>query len=188
MLIITLWGSAASLTNRARKCVAGPLLLTGFLAPKVRDRNKEIHQGKGSKLTNQSPIAPPCSGLIAGFMLLVGFLGGSRITPLGCVFSFLVIHFTTVNRYHPYPCGVRTAHPRFTCDGPPMCYCRRCFGMRRLGARSLTLFSLVYCFNRAYRGNAMPHQLEALKTRRAHGGVVPACRITPYCLQLFSVH
>ena len=37
------------------------------------------------------------------------------------------------------------------------------FGMRQLGARSLTLFSLVYCFNRAYRGNAMPHQLEALK-------------------------
>ena len=37
------------------------------------------------------------------------------------------------------------------------------FGMRRLGGQNLALFSLIFCFNRAYRGNTMPHQLEGLK-------------------------
>ena len=37
------------------------------------------------------------------------------------------------------------------------------FGTRRLGAGTLTVFSLYKFFNRAYRAHPMPPQLEALK-------------------------
>ena len=76
--------------------------------------------------------------------------------------STIMIHFTTV-----------TVIIRVRAElGPPIHDLRlmgpdvllpKVFGMRTLGARNLSLFSLVYSFNRAYRGNAMPHQLEGLK-------------------------
>ena len=76
--------------------------------------------------------------------------------------STIMIHFTTV-----------TVITRVRAElGPPIHDLRlmgpdvllpKVFGMRTLGARNLSLFSLVYSFNQAYRGNAMPHQLEGLK-------------------------
>ena len=77
-----------------------------------------------------------------------------------------IIHFTTV-----------TVTTRIRAElGPPLHDLRRMgpdvlipqmFGMRQLGPRNLSLFALVFPFNRAYRGNAMPPQLEGLKLAEA---------------------
>ncbi|MBD3181538.1 hypothetical protein GF312_04545 [Candidatus Poribacteria bacterium] len=42
-------------------------------------------------------------------------------------------------------------------------------GTRRLGAKNLTMFSLFYSFNRAYRSHPMPHSLEAFKIAHETG-------------------
>lgn len=43
------------------------------------------------------------------------------------------------------------------------------FGTRRIGAPSLTIISLLYFFNRGYRGHPMPHQLEGFKIAERTG-------------------
>ena len=100
-------------------------------------------------------------GLIGGFLLLTGFWWVAGMSFWVAVLVF-VIHLTTV-----------TVITRVRAElGPPIHDLRsmgpdvllpKMFGMRRLGGQNLALFSLVFCFNRAYRGNTMPHQLEGLK-------------------------
>ena len=106
-------------------------------------------------------------GLIAGFCLLIGFWWAAGMSLWVAVLVF-VIYFTTV-----------TVITRIRAElGPPIHDLRsmgpdvllpKMFGMRRLGARNLTLFAFVFCFNRAYRGHAMPHQLEGLKLAERAG-------------------
>ena len=70
------------------------------------------------------------------------------------------------------------------------------FGMRRLGGQNLALFSLVFCFNRAYRGNAMPHQLEGLKlaersrssSRRIAVAMLLAMVLSPFAAFWVALH
>ena len=100
-------------------------------------------------------------GLIAGLCLLVGFWWAAGMSLWVAVLT-IAIHLTII-----------TVITRIRAElGPPIHDLRsmgpdvllpKIFGMRTLGARNLSLFSLVFCFNRAYRGNAMPHQLEGLK-------------------------
>ncbi len=100
-------------------------------------------------------------GLTGGFLLLTGFWWMAGMSLWVAILVF-VIHLTTV-----------TVITRIRAElGPPIHDLRsmgpdvllpKMFGMRRIGAQNLTLFALVFCFNRAYRGNAMPHQLEGLK-------------------------
>ena len=100
-------------------------------------------------------------GLIIGIGLLTGFWWAAGMSFWVAILT-IIIHFITI-----------TVITRVRAElGPPIHDLRsmgpdvllpKIFGMRTLGARNLSLFSLVYSFNRAYRGNAMPHQLEGLK-------------------------
>jgi hypothetical protein len=106
-------------------------------------------------------------GLIGGALLLIGFWWMAGMSLWVAVLVF-VIYFTTV-----------TVVTRIRAElGPPIHDLRfmgpdvllsKMFGMRRLSATNLTLFAFVFCFNRAYRGHAMPHQLEGLKLAERAG-------------------
>ena len=127
-------------------------------------RNVFIQAWSGNRRTaSNEPISYRAAvlGLIGGFLLLAGFwwMAGMSFWVAVLVFA---IHLTTV-----------TVITRVRAElGPPIHDLRsmgpdvlipKIFGMRRLGGQNLALFSLVFCFNRAYRGNTMPHQLEGLK-------------------------
>ena len=123
----------------------------------------------GKRTTSNDPISYRTAvlGLIGGFLLLAGFwwMAGMSFWVAVLVFA---IHLTTV-----------TVITRVRAElGPPIHDLRsmgpdvllpKIFGMRRLGGQNLGLFSLVFCFNRAYRGNTMPCQLEGFKLAERSG-------------------
>ena len=133
-------------------------------------------------------------GLISSFLLLTGFwwLAGMSFWVAVLV---IAIHLTTV-----------TVITRVRAElGPPIHDLRsmgpdvllpKMFGMRRLGGQNLALFSLVFCFNRAYRGNTMPHQLEGLKlaersrstSRRIAVAMLLAMVISPFAAFWGALH
>ena len=133
-------------------------------------------------------------GLIIGFLLLTGFWWVAGMSFWVAVLVF-AIHLTTV-----------TVITRVRAElGPPIHDLRsmgpdvllpKMFGMRRLGGQNLALFSLVFCFNRAYRGNTMPHQLEGLKlaersrssSRRMAIAMLLAMVISPFAAFWGALH
>ena len=128
----------------------------------LRDVLRRAWYTNGKTASNEPiPYRAAVLGLIGGFLLLAGFwwMAGMSFWVAVLVFA---IHLTTV-----------TVITRIRAElGPPIHDLRsmgpdvllpKIFGMRRLGGQNLALFSLVFCFNRAYRGNTMPHQLEGLK-------------------------
>ena len=182
VLIITLWGARRHLRTVLVSAWRGP---SSDRLSSSQSEGPEQGDPSSRDIETNEPISYRTAvlGLIVGFMLLVGFWAVAGL-PLWVAFLVLVIHFTTV-----------TVITRIRAElGPPIHDLRamgpdvllpKMFGMRRLGARSLTLFSLVYCFNRAYRGNAMPHQLEAFKNSQSVRGCRHVALDTRYCLQLF---
>lgn len=128
----------------------------------LRDVLRQAWQG-GKKAGANEPMSYRVAvlGLVFGFLLLVGFWWVAGLSFWVAVLVF-AIHLTTV-----------TVITRVRAElGPPIHDLRsmgpdvllpKMFGMRRLGGQNLALFSLIFCFNRAYRGNTMPHQLEGFK-------------------------
>ncbi|MCZ6676516.1 MAG: hypothetical protein O7E52_04625 [Candidatus Poribacteria bacterium] len=173
VLILTLWGARLHLRN---------VLAGAWRGEKASESNEPIS------------YRTAVLGLIVGFLLLVGFWGMAGMSLWVAALVF-VIHFTTV-----------TVITRIRAElGPPIHDLRamgpdvllpKMFGMRQLGARNLSLFSLVYCFNRAYRGNAMPHQLEGLKlaeragvsSRRVGFAILLTVVLSPLASFWFSLH
>ena len=193
VLILTLWGARRHLRTVLVSAWRGPSphRLSSFQSKRSE---REDPSERGVDANEPISYRTAVLGLIVGFMLLVGFWAAAGL-PLWVAVLVLVIHFTTV-----------TVITRIRAElGPPIHDLRamgpdvllpKMFGMRRLGARSLSLFSLVYCFNRAYRGNAMPHQLEALKlaertgvsSRRVGYAILLAVVLSPLASFWFSLH
>ena len=193
VLILTLWGARRHLRTVLVSAWRGPSphRLSSFQS---KESEREDPSERGVEANEPISYRTAVLGLIVGFMLLVGFWAAAGL-PLWVAVLVLVIHFTTV-----------TVITRIRAElGPPIHDLRamgpdvllpKMFGMRRLGARSLSLFSLVYCFNRAYRGNAMPHQLEALKlaertgvsSRRVGYAILLAVVLSPLASFWFSLH
>ena len=149
---------------------------------------------KNRNPTNRCPNRAAVLGLICGFLLLTGFWWVAGMSFWVAVLVF-AIHLTTV-----------TVITRVRAElGPPIHDLRsmgpdvllpKIFGMRRLGGQNLALFSLIFCFNRAYRGNTMPHQLEGLKlaersrnsTRRIAIAMLLAMVLSPFAAFWGALH
>ena len=149
-------------------CV-GVLILV-FWSARHHIQNVLIGAWRGDKASESNePISYRTAvlGIIIGFLLLIGFWVVAGMSLWVAILVF-IIHFITV-----------TVTARIRAElGPPLHDLRRMgpdvlipqmFGMRRVGPRNLSLFALVFPFNRAYRGNAMPPQLEALKLAERAG-------------------
>ena len=143
-------------------CVGVLLMALWSARHHLRDVLRQAWRANG-KVRSNEPMSYRAAvlGLICGFLLLTGFWWVAGMSFWVAVLV-LAIHLITV-----------TVITRVRAElGPPIHDLRsmgpdvllpKMFGMRRLGGQNLALFSLVFCFNRAYRGNTMPHQLEGLK-------------------------
>ena len=134
------------------------------------------------------------AGLIFGWGMLAALWWAAGLS-FWVAFLVFAVYFTTV-----------TVITRIRAElGPPIHDLRsmgpdvllpKIFGMRRLGPQNLSLFSLVFCFNRAYRGNAMPHQLEGLKLAERSGvaprrfavGILAAIVLSPLIAFWVALH
>ena len=106
-------------------------------------------------------------GLIIGFLLLIGFWVVAGMLLWVAILVF-IIHFTILTITTRIRAELGSPAPRPPQDGPDVLI-PKMFGMRQLGPRNLSLFALVFPFNRAYRGNTMPPQLEGLKLAERAG-------------------
>jgi hypothetical protein len=100
-------------------------------------------------------------GLILGALALMGFCLATGMS-LWVIVIFFFIYFmlsiaVTRIRAELGP----PAHDLH--NGGPEVFLVDAFGSKNLGAHNLTMFSMFYFFNRAYRAHPMPFQLEGLK-------------------------
>jgi len=111
-------------------------------------------------------------GLFGGLLFLVFFCQRAGMS-VWVVIIYFAIYFglwTTITKiraqlgppvhdFWAYTSGLTFGHPDMMLV--PL------LGTRRLGPRNLTMFSLFWWFNKAYRGHPAPHQLEAFKLAEA---------------------
>lgn len=100
-------------------------------------------------------------GVVGGWLFIIAFCLKAGMA-IGAIVGFFSIYFLLslgITRMRA-ELGV-PAHDLHMMD--PGVALTNAFGARRLGVNNLTMFSLFYFFNRAYRSHPMPHSLEAFK-------------------------
>ncbi len=100
-------------------------------------------------------------GIAAGCMFILIFCleAGMSIWAVACFFSIYFLLSLGITRMRA-ELGV-PAHDLHRMD--PSVALTNAIGTRRFGTGNLTMFSLFYSFNRAYRSHPMPHSLEGFK-------------------------
>ncbi|MBM3211375.1 hypothetical protein FJZ33_04080, partial [Candidatus Poribacteria bacterium] len=101
------------------------------------------------------------AGIISGWIFIIVFCLQAGMSIQG-IFGFFCLYFLLslgITRMRA-ELGV-PAHDLHAMD--PGVALTNVLGTRRLGANNLSMFSLFYSFNRAYRSHPMPHSLEGFK-------------------------
>lgn len=106
-------------------------------------------------------------GIIIGMIFITAFCHAASMS-IGVILLFFAIYF-----------AISIAITRIRAElGPPIhslhstgpdSMLTRAFGTRGFGKNNLTMFSLLFFFNRAYRGHPMPNQLEGFKFAERSG-------------------
>src|SRR2546428_2778248 len=110
-------------------------------------------------------------GIAGGMAALVLFSAGIGMSPLIAVLFFL-IYFALALAITRMRAELGTPIHDLHFTGPDWTLAQ-VIGTRDLGQQPLNAFTLFFWFNRAYRGHAMPHQLEGFKMAE------PAAREAP---------
>ena len=126
--------------------------------------------GDGSSIDDSREPMPyrlAVLGIIIGMIFITGFCRAGGMS-IGVIFLFFALYFT-----------ISIAITRIRAElGPPIhsmhstgpdSILTRAFGTRVFGKGNLAMFSLLFFFNRAYRGHPMPNQLEGLKLAEKSG-------------------
>ena len=143
---LTLWGGRRHLLQVAKKI---------FLGSDKNDSEESI------------PYRFAIVGILIGTIFITAFCHAASMS-IGVILSFFAIYFC-----------LSIAITRMRAElGPPVhsmhsigpdSMLTRAFGTRTFGKNNLTMFSLFFFFNRAYRGHPMPNQLEGFKFAERSG-------------------
>ena len=106
-------------------------------------------------------------GALVGMIALISFISSLGMSvPVAILFFviYFAISFAVTRMRAELGPPAHDLH-----DAGPDRMMTSAWGTEALGARNLTLFSVFFWLNRAYRGHPMPHQLEGLKIgERSH--------------------
>lgn len=160
----------------------GYMAICAFSLWKVRRQLWAILRGglRGERMNDQhEPMSYRTAlfGGLGGFVFLVGFSAMAGL-PVQWGALFFLIYFSIAISVTRMRAELGPPAHDLHFIGPDQSI-SSVVGTRNLDAGTMTVFTLFYWFNRAYRSHAMPHEMEAFKmaqmTRTSMRGVLMAC-------------